>query len=179
MESKKKLNKQAIAFSVIMSLSWLTYASFMIIPEVVDRLNGRMNTLKYAVGEQLCVLVPTVILIAVVLVLNYFLKPDLGRYFKLHVIVGLITNLINVMLLTAYGILAFWTDVVISANVALFFLNSYWVIAVVSILAEIGIFIKLHVYKHPKSLAVLLVSNAGISLLCTYIAEIMVMRSYI
>ena len=179
MDLKKQLNKQAIVFSVIMSLSWLTYATFMIVPEIVDKLNGRMNTLKYAVSEQLCVLAPTAILIVVFLILNYILKPNIGKCFKTHVILGLVTNLINLMLLSAYSILAFLTDIVLNANVALFFLNSFWVIAVISILAEIVFFIKAGVHKQPKTMAVLSVSNAGICLLCTYIAEIMVMRSYI
>ena len=179
MDLKKQLNKQAIVFSVIMSLSWLTYAAFMIVPEIVDKLNGRMNTLKYAVSEQLCVLVPTAILIVVFLILNYILKPDLERCFKVHVILGLVANLINLMLLSIYSILAFGTDVVIGAKLALFFLNSFWIVAVISILAEIVFFIKAGVHKQPKTMAVLSVSNAGICLLCTYIAEIMVMRSYI
>ena len=113
MDLKKQLNKQAIVFSVIMSLSWLTYAAFMIVPEIVDKLNGRMNTLKYAVSEQLCVLVPTVILIVVFLILNYILKPGLGKYFKVHVILGLVATPMAVIP-AACGVMVYRMFVVIS-----------------------------------------------------------------
>lgn len=76
---KKQLNRQAISFSLVLFLSWFSFASFGIIPEIIDMIAGDTNTFKYAVPEQMMALAPAAIMIAITLALNYILKPDLSR----------------------------------------------------------------------------------------------------
>ncbi|MBE6753982.1 MAG: hypothetical protein E7559_06510 [Ruminococcaceae bacterium] len=171
---KKQLNRQAISFSLVLFLSWFSVASFGIIPEIIDMIAGDTNTFKYAVPEQMMALAPAAIMIAITLALNYILKPDLSRSFKMHIAFGFVTILICTILLASFVVLSTWADGRLYSNLALLHINLYWIVPVVSLLIEAGCYIKQRLYQKPKELIVLLASSASICLLMTYIVELFV-----
>lgn len=154
MECKKQLHKQAIVFSVILILSWMMF-----------------------VGLQ--AMLPAVIMIVITVFLNYCLKPDLSRYFKTHVIFGLVINIICNILFIGFYFLPSFTDGNLYAKLANLHMNLHWIIPVVLMLLEIGYYIKQCLYKKPKELAVLVASNAGICVLITYIVVLFIAGSNI
>ncbi len=179
MEVKKQLNRQAFSFSLILFLSWFSFASFVIIPEIIDMIAGETNTFKYAVPEQMMALVPAAIMIAITVALNYILKPDLSKYFKTHITFGLVTILVCTILLISFIALPTWADGSLYSNLALLHINLYWIVPAVSLLIEVIYYISQRVYRKPKDLIVLLVSSASICLPMTYIVELCIIFSYI
>ncbi len=166
---KKQLNKQAFLFSLILFLSWFSFASFVLIPDLNKEY---INNLKYTFPEQLQALVPAAVMIVLTLALNYILKPDLSKYFKMHVSFGLVTILLCTLILISFIVLPTWADGPLHANLALLHINLYWIVPAVSLLIETVICIRQRLYKNPKALLVLLVSNAGICMILTYLAEL-------
>lgn len=154
MEFKKQLHKQAIVFSVVLILSWMML-----------------------VGLQ--AMLPAVIMIIITVLLNYCLKPDLSRYFKIHVIFGLATNIICNILFIGFYFLPSFTDGSVLAKLLYLHMNLHWIIPVVLMLLEMGYYIKQRLYKKPKALAVLVASNAGICVLITYIVVLFIAGSNI
>lgn len=154
MTDKKQLHKQAIVFSVILILSWMMF-----------------------VGLQ--AMLPAVIMIVITVFLNYCLKPDLSRYFKIHVIFGLATNIICNILFISFYFLPSFTDGSLYAKLANFHMNLHWIIPAVLMLLEMGYYVKQRLYKKPKELAVLVASNAGICVLITYIVVLFIAGSNI
>ncbi len=154
MASKKQLHKQAIVFSVILILSWMML-----------------------VGLQ--AMLPAVIMIIITVFLNYFLKPDLGRYFKIHVIFGLAINIICNILFISFYFLPSFTDDSLLAKLSYLHMNLHWIIPAVLMLFEIGYYMKQRLYKKPKELAVLIASNAGFCVLITYIVVLFIAGSNI
>lgn len=179
MAVKKQLNKQAVSFSLILFLSWFSFASFVIIPEIIDMIAGDTNTFKYNFPEQMTALVPAAVMIVITVALNYILKPDLSRYFKTHIVFGLVTVLICTILLISFIVLPDLVGGSLPSNLALLHMNLYWIVPAVSLLIEVGYYIKQRVYQKPKELIVLLASSASIGLLITYIAELFIIGSYI
>jgi len=165
---KKQLNRQAIFFSLILFLSWFSFAGFQFIFAL-----GK-TAFKYTAAEQMLVFVPTAIMIAATLALNYILKPDLSRHFRMHIGFGLVTILICTVLVISFIALPSWAEGRLHSNLALLHMNLYWIVPVVSLLMEVGCYIRQRLYKKPKELIVLLVSSASIGLLMTYIAELYV-----
>lgn len=154
MECKKQLHKQAIVFSVILILSWMMF-----------------------VGLQ--AMLPAVIMIVITVFLNYCLKPDLSRYFKIHVIFGLATNIICNILFISFYFLPSFTDGSLLAKLSYLHMNLHCIIPVVLMLLEMGYYIKQRLYIKPKELAVLVASNAGICVLITYIVVLFIAGSNI
>lgn len=154
MEFKKQLHKQAIVFSVVLILSWMML-----------------------VGLQ--AMIPAVIMIVITVFLNYCLKPDLSRYFKIHVIFGLATNIICNILFIGFYFLPSFIDGSLYAKLANLHMNLHWIIPVVLMLLEMGYYFKQRLYKKPKALAVLVASNAGICVLITYIVVLFIAGSNI
>ena len=154
MEFKKQLHKQAIVFSVVLILSWMML-----------------------VGLQ--AMLPAVIMIVITVFLNYCLKPDLSRYFKIHVIFGLATNIICNIIFISFYFLPSFIDGSLYAKLANLHINLHWIIPVVLMLLEMGYYIKQRLYKKPKELAVLVASNAGICVLITYIVVLFIAGSNI
>lgn len=154
MEFKKQLHKQAIVFSVVLILSWMMLAGLQ-------------------------AMLPAVIMIVITVFLNYCLKPDLSRYFKIHVIFGLATNIICNILLISFYFLPSFTDGSVLAKLSYLHMNLHWIIPVVLMLLEMGYYIKQRLYKNPKELAVLVASNAGICVLITYIVVLFIAGSNI
>ena len=154
MASKIQLHKQAIVFSVVLILSWMML-----------------------VGLQ--AMLPAVIMIVITVFLNYCLKPDLSRYFKIHVIFGLATNIICNIIFISFYFLPSFIDGSLYAKLANLHINLHWIIPVVLMLLEMGYYIKQRLYKKPKELAVLVASNAGICVLITYIVVLFIAGSNI
>ena len=154
MEFKKQLHKQAIVFSVVLILSWMMLAGLQ-------------------------AMLPAVIMIVITVFLNYCLKPDLSRYFKIHVIFGLATNIICNILFIGFYFLPSFTDGSVLAKLLYLHMNLHWIIPVVLMLLEMGYYIKQRLYKKPKELAVLVASNAGICVLITYIVVLFIAGSNI
>lgn len=154
MEFKKQLHKQAIVFSVVLILSWMMLAGLQ-------------------------AMLPAVIMIVITVFLNYCLKPDLSRYFKIHVIFGLATNIICNILLISFNFLSPFIDGSLYAKLLYLHLNLHWIIPAVLMLLEIGYYMKRRLYKKPKELAVLVASNAGICVLITYIIVLFMIGSNI
>lgn len=154
MEFKKQLHKQAIVFSVVLILSWMMLAGLQ-------------------------AMLPAVIIIVITVFLNYCLKPDLSRYFKIHVIFGLATNIICNILFIGFYFLPSFTDGSVLAKLLYLHMNLHWIIPVVLMLLEMGYYIKQRLYKNPKELAVLVASNAGICVLITYIVVLFIAGSNI
>ena len=154
MEFKKQLHKQAIVFSVVLILSWMMLAGLQ-------------------------AMLPAVIMIVITVFLNYCLKPDLSRYFKIHVIFGLATNIICNILFIGFYFLPSFTDGSVLAKLLYLHMNLHWIIPVVLMLLEMGYYIKQRLYKKPKELAVLVASNAGICVLITYIVVLFIAGSKI
>ncbi len=157
MTDKKQLHKQAIVFSIIMLFSWMIL----------------FTGLK--------AMLPAVIMIVITIFLNYCLKPDLSRYFKTHVIFGLVINIIcNILFISFYFLPSFtFTDGSLYAKLANLHINLHWIIPVVLMLLEIGYYMKERLYKKPKEFAVLITSNAGICVLITYIIVLFMVGSNI
>jgi len=176
---KKQLNRQAVSFSLVLFLSWFVFAFIVLVPGLGKMIAGEANKLKYAVPEQLCALIPAAIMIAVALALNYILKPDLSRYSKIHIGFGLAAVLICAVILISFAVLPTWADGSLYSNMALLHINLYWIVPVVSLLIEVGYYIKQRVYKKPKELIVLLASSASVGLLLTYAVELFIIFSYI
>ncbi len=177
---KRQLNKQAISFSLILFLSWFSFAAPMLIPGLGKMIAGEKHTLKYTIPEQMFALVPAAIMIAIMLALNYILKPDLSRYFKVHIAFGLVTILICTLLLISFiFFLPTIADDRLYSNLVLLHINLYWIIPVVSLLIEAGYCIKQRLYSKPKELIVLLTSSSSIVLLLTYVVELFIMGSHI
>lgn len=154
MTDKKQLHKQAIVFSVVLILSWMMLAGLQ-------------------------AMLPAVIMIVITVFLNYCLKPDLSRYFKIHVIFGLATNIICNILFIGFYFLPSFTDGSVLAKLLYLHMNLHWIIPVVLMLLETGYYIKQRLYKKPKELAVLFASNAGICVLITYIVVLFIVGSNI
>ena len=154
MTDKKQLHKQAIVFSVVLILSWMMLAGLQ-------------------------AMLPAVIMIIITVLLNYCLKPDLSRYFKIHVIFGLATNIICNILFIGFYFLPSFTDGSVLAKLLYLHMNLHWIIPVVLMLLEMGYYIKQRLYKKPKALAVLVASNAGICVLITYIVVLFIAGSNI
>ena len=154
MTDKKQLHKQAIVFSVVLILSWMMLAGLQ-------------------------AMLPAVIMIVITVFLNYCLKPDLSRYFKIHVIFGLVTNMICNILYLSLAFLSPLTDGSLYANLLHLHINLHWIIPAVLMLLEIGYYIKERLYKKPKELAFLIASNAGICVLITYIIVLFMIGSNI
>ena len=176
---KKQLNRQAISFSIILSLSWFSFAAFEIILGLGKVIAGNTNTFKYTVADQMLALVPIAVMIAIMLALNYTLKPDLSRYSKTHIVFGLVTILICTILLFSFIVLPSWSDGRLNSNLILLHINLYWIVPVVSLLIEVGYYIKQRLYRKPKELIILLASSASIGLLLTYIVELFIFGSSI
>ncbi len=151
MTDKKQLHKQAIAFSVIMLLSWM----------------------------EPIVLIPAVIMIAITLFFNYYFKPDLSRYFKIHIIFGFVTNMICNILYICFYFLPSTINGSLYANLAYLYMNLHWIVPVVSLLLEVGYYIKQRLYKKPKEFIVLITSNAGICILFAYVITLFIIGSNI
>ena len=124
-------------------------------------------------------MLPAVIMIVITVFLNYFFKPDLSRYFKTHVIFGLVINIICNMLFISFYFLPSFTDGSLYAKLANLHINLHWIIPAVLMLIEMGYYIKQRLYKKPKELAVLITSNAGICVLITYIVVLFIVGSNI
>lgn len=154
MEFKKQLHKQAIVFSVVLILSWMMLAGLQ-------------------------AMLPAVIMIVITVFLNYCLKPDLSRYFKIHVIFGLATNIICNILFIGFYFLPSFIDGSVLAKLSYLYMNLHWIIPAVLMLLEIGYYIKERLYKKPKELAFLIASNAGICVLITYIIVLFMIGSNI
>lgn len=154
MASKIQLHKQAIVFSVVLILSWMMLAGLQ-------------------------AMLPAVIMIVITVFLNYCLKPDLSRYFKIHVIFGLATNIICNIIFISFYFLPSFIDGSLYAKLANLHINLHWIIPVVLMLLEMGYYIKQRLYKKPKELAVLVASNAGICVLITYIVVLFIAGSNI
>lgn len=154
MTEKKQLHKQAIVFSVILIFSWMMLAG-------------------------LKAMLPAVIMIIITVFLNYCFKPDLSRYFKIHVVFGLVTNMICNILYISFFFLPTLTDGSLYAKLANLHINLHWIIPAVLMLLEIGYYIKQRLYKKPKELVVLITSNAGICVLITYIIVLFIAGSNI
>jgi len=154
MTDKKQLHKQAIVFSVILILSWMMLAGLQ-------------------------AMLPAVIMIVITVFLNYCLKPDLSRYFNIHVIFGLVTNMICNILFIGFYFLPSFTDGSVLAKLLYLHMNLHWIIPVVLMLLEMGYYIKQRLYKNPKELAFLIASNAGICVLITYIIVLFMIGSNI
>ena len=154
MASKIQLHKQAIVFSVVLILSWMMLAGLQ-------------------------AMLTAVIMIVITVFLNYCLKPDLSRYFKIHVIFGLATNIICNILFIGFYFLPSFTDGSVLAKLLYLHMNLHWIIPVVLMLLEMGYYIKQRLYKKPKALAVLVASNAGICVLITYIVVLFIAGSNI
>ena len=154
MEFKKQLHKQAIVFSVVLILSWMMFAGLQ-------------------------AMLPAVIMIVITVFLNYFFKPDLSLYFKTHVIFGLATNIICNIIFISFYFLPSFTDGSVLAKLLYLHMNLHWIIPVVLMLLEMGYYIKQRLYKKSKELAVLIVSNAGICVLITYIIVLFIAGSNI
>lgn len=119
MEFKKQLHKQAIVFSVVLILSWMMLAGLQ-------------------------AMLPAVIIIVITVFLNYCLKPDLSRYFKIHVIFGLATNIICNILFIGFYFLPSFTDGSVLAKLLYLHMNLHWIIPVVLMLLEINsVYIKI------------------------------------
>ena len=154
MASKIQLHKQAIVFSVVLILSWMMLAGLQ-------------------------AMLPAVIMIVITVFLNYCLKPDLSRYFKIYVIFGLATNIICNIIFISFYFLPSFIDGSLYAKLANLHINLHWIIPVVLMLLEMGYYIKQRLYKKPKELAVLVASNAGICVLITYIVVLFIAGSNI
>ena len=154
MASKIQLHKQAIVFSVVLILSWMMLAGLQ-------------------------AMLTAVIMIVITVFLNYCLKPDLSRYFKIHVIFGLATNIICNIIFISFYFLPSFIDGSLYAKLANLHINLHWIIPVVLMLLEMGYYIKQRLYKKPKELAVLVASNAGICVLITYIVVLFIAGSNI
>ena len=154
MEFKKQLHKQASVFSVVLILSWMMLAGLQ-------------------------AMLPAFIMIVITVFLNYCLKPDLSRYFKIHVIFGLATNIICNILFIGFYFLPSFIDGSLLAKLLYLHMNLHWIIPAVLMLLEMGYYIKQRLYKKPKELAVLIASNAGISVLITYIVVLFIVGSNI
>ena len=154
MEFKKQLHKQAIVFSVVLIVSWMMLAGLQ-------------------------AMLPAVIMIVITVFLNYFFKPDLSLYFKVHVIFGLVINIICNMLFISFYFLPSFTDGSLYAKLANLHMNLHWIIPAVLMLLEMGYYVKQRLYKKPKELAVLVASNAGICVLITYIVVLFIAGSNI
>lgn len=155
MTDKKQLHKQAIVFSIILLFSWMILFA------------------------GLKAMLPAVIMIVITVFLNYCLKPDLSRYFKIHVIFGLVINIICNILFISFYFLPSFTDGSLQAKLANLHMNLHWIIPAVLMLLEIGYYMKQRLYKKPKELAVLVASNAGICVLITYIIVLFIVGSNI
>lgn len=179
MIDNKYLHQQAIYLSLIIFLSWLVFAIFMLVPEALGIIAGEMNTFKYAIVEQMIAIVPALVLAIITTVLNYLLKPDLRKYFNLHIVFGLVTILICFLLLISFQFLSMWAEGSMYAKLAYLHMNLYWIVPVISLLTEIGLLIKQRVYQKPKELVILIVSHAGICLVITYVVELFIIGSHI
>lgn len=176
---KKQLNKQSLYFSLVILLSWLVFATFVLVPELIAIIAGEMNTFKYTIAEQMLAFVPALVLAIITTVLNYLLKPDLRKYFNLHMVFGLVTILICFLLLISFYFLSTWAEGSMYAKLAYLHMNLYWIVPVISLLTEIGLLIKQRVYQKPKELVILIVSHAGICLVITYVVELFIIGSHI
>lgn len=179
MEFKKQINKQAILFSLILLIPWLSFAALMIIPEVINIIEGDTNRFKYMVMEQMTAFAPALILITIIIVLNYLLKPDLGRYFKIHIMIGLVTNSICILILISLGVLSLWADGSLFEKLIELHIHLLWFVPMSSLVVEIIWLINQRVHRKPKEIIVLGVSNTGICWLITYVFEIFIIGSYI
>lgn len=176
---KKQLNKQAISFSLVLFLSWFSFASLVHIPGLVKMIAGEAHLSKDGVLGQMLALVPAAIMIAITVALNYILKPDLSRYFKTHITFGLVPILLCTLILASFIILVNLPGDRMPSDLLLLYINLYWIVPALSLLIEVIYYISQRVYKKPKELIVLLVSNANISLLITYYIELCLIMSSI
>lgn len=174
MTEKRKPDYHVLLICFIMLLPWFSYILFMLSGMNV----GDKNALGYIFPEQLIALVPAAVMIAITLFLNHLFKPDLSAYFKIHMSIRLVTNLICIMLLTGFVVLSNSSGGSLgSILILLIFL--YWFVPIISMLMEIGLLISQRVYQQPKEFAVLLVSNAGAALLLTLIFELFILGSHL
>ncbi len=179
MMDKKQLHKQALYLSLIILLSWFVFATYVLVPEVIAIIAGEMNTFKYTIIEQAIAFIPALGLSVITIVLNYLLKPDLRKYFNLHIVFGLVTILICFLLLISFHFLSMWAEGSIYANLAYMHMNLYWIVPVISLLMEIGLLIIRRAYQKTKELVILIVSHAGICLVITYVVELFIIGSHI
>lgn len=173
MSNKMQLHNQALWGILIIVLSWFVFVAFMLIP--IDTI-----TFKYMIVEQTVTVIPVLILLTLYILLNYLLKPDLGKCFKLHMLFGFVTVFICVALLISFKfVLPMFDMESVYATLAIIHMNLYWIVPVVSLLIELVILIKQRMIHNAKELAVLILSHAGICLLITYIVELMIIGSNI
>ena len=179
MEFKKQLNKQAILFSLILLMPWLSFAALMINPEVINIVEGDTNRFKYMIMEQMIAITPVFILVTIITVLNYLLKPDLSRYFKIHIMLGLITNLICILILISFSVLSRWADGNLFEKLVELHIHLFWFVPMSSLLMEIIWLINQRVHQKPKEMIILSISNTGMCWLITYVLEFFIIGSYI
>lgn len=173
MSNKMQLHNQALWGSLIIVLSWFVFVAFMLIP--IDTI-----TFKYMIVEQAVTVIPVLILLTLYILLNYLLKPDLGKCFKLHMLFGFVTVFICVALLISFKfVLPMFGMESVYATLAIIHMNLYWIVPVVSLLTELVILIKQRMIHNAKEVTVLILSHAGICLLITYVVELLIIGSNI
>ncbi len=176
MTDKKQLHKQAILLSLNIFLAGL------VLPLLMFK------------EEYLVALIPALVLIAIIIIINYVLKPDISRYIKIHSILGFITSLVCFLIVFIFTYGAFFISLLIlkflsflsveiltNIEVKLLYLlmNLYFIVPLISFLTEIGVLVKQRLYKKPKEFLVLITSNAGICVLITYIVVLFIVGSNI